>query len=251
MNNDDYSIALERFLDGLMDPIEQQEFLEKYGDLDSTQEAIQIESQLNQSLERLATFGELDLSARDVIVEKAHTNAQASGSGIAENLVIYRLPIIALVVLVGVTISWFIFAGSANKAPFFEPTSLVKLHADEISKGYRPYYNCEDDQRFADVFQKRQGVPLRLTTLPSDRKMLGISYLGGFSRDTTAMLCEVKGEYVTVFVDREYNNKIPALLKSDGKLNVFQRKFRSLIFIEVSPFKEKTMIQFFDKNFIP
>ena len=90
--------------------------------------------------------------------------------------------------------------------PFFQPRSLVAIYQETVDQGFRPYYFCEDETRFAETFSRRQQVPLRLAELPPERSMVGLSYLGGLSRDTTAMLCVVEDQPVVVFVDRK---KVP------------------------------------------
>ena len=78
--------------------------------------------------------------------------------------------------------------------------------------------------------------------------MLGLSYLGGISRGTTAMLGEVSGKQVIVFVDND--NQLDTLKSvtngGDSGLNVFTREKHGLIFAEVTPHAKPTLIDFFE-----
>lgn len=125
--------------------------------------------------------------------------------------------------------------------PHFEPAPLVDLYRDAVAEGFEPYYECRDDARFAAVFAKRQGAPLALATMPEGRHMLGLSYPGGFSRNTTAMLCEVEGRPVMVFVDQEANDQPRLVQAPDGSgLSIFKSGLPGLVVYEVTPLEEPT-----------
>lgn len=124
-------------------------------------------------------------------------------------------------------------------SPFFEPTPLVALYQEAVAQGFEPYYECEDSERFAAVFAKRQGLPLRLEVMPPGSRMLGLSYPGGISRDTTAMLCEVDGQPVVVFVDRiEADQQAATITAAASGLNVFRSELGDLAIYEVTPLAE-------------
>lgn len=126
--------------------------------------------------------------------------------------------------------------GPRNVAPFFEPTPLVALYQEAVDQGFEPYYECEEPERFAAVFAKRQGLPLELELMPPGSRMLGLSYPGGLSRDTTAMLCEVDGEPVMVFVDRlDADRQAAAITAEGGGLRVFRSELSGLVLYEVTP----------------
>lgn len=126
--------------------------------------------------------------------------------------------------------------GPRNVAPFFEPTPLVALYQEAVDQGFEPYYECEEPERFAAVFAKRQGLPLELESMPPGSRMLGLSYPGGLSRDTTAMLCEVDGEPVMVFVDRlDADRQAAAITAEGGGLRVFRSELSGLVLYEVTP----------------
>jgi hypothetical protein len=65
--------------------------------------------------------------------------------------------------------------------------------------------------------------------------MLGLSYPGGLSRDTTAMLCKVDGKPVMVFVDRPSKDQPLAVEHADAKTHVFRQERDGLVFYEVTP----------------
>jgi hypothetical protein len=133
-----------------------------------------------------------------------------------------------------------------RQAPYFAPVPVARLYHEAVSNGFEPYYECRDDERFAAVFARRQGIPLRLNPMPAGSRMLGLSYPGGLSRHTTAMLCEVDGEPVMVFVDRQ-DADLPTASRRDEDLqdvNVFRVVRDGLVFYEVSPFPGARAVEF-------
>jgi hypothetical protein len=131
-----------------------------------------------------------------------------------------------------------------GSTPFFEPTPLADIYMETIRNGFKPYYECRVDQRFAGTFAQRQGTPLRLLPLPDDVKMLGLSYPGGLSRDTTAMLCTAAGEPVMVFVDRATADNPNVATSHREGTNVFRAERDGLVFYELSQFDESRVMQF-------
>jgi hypothetical protein len=130
-------------------------------------------------------------------------------------------------------------------SPFFEPAPLVALYQEAVAQGFEPYYECEDPDRFAAVFAKRQGLPLRLETMPQGSRMLGLSYPGGLSRDTTAMLCEVDGQPVMVFVDRlDADEQVEGIAADADGLRVFRSELADLVVYEVTPLEEPRAASF-------
>ena len=86
---------------------------------------------------------------------------------------------------------------------------------------------------------------MTLAEMPADRYMVGLSYLGGSSRESTAMLCEVKDRPVLVFVDLAENYDEKVMKIPDGSpLSVFSTEKFGLVFYEVNPFEEATMIDY-------
>jgi len=88
----------------------------------------------------------------------------------------------------------------------FNRKPLEVLYQDSLDRGFKPYYVCDDPVRFAGQFDKKVGVPLRLAEMPDYKQMVGIAFLGGVSRNTTAMLGRVNDKPVLVFVDKLSND---------------------------------------------
>ena len=101
--------------------------------------------------------------------------------------------------------------------------------------------------RFADTFEVRHGHRLALSEMPPGTRMLGISYPGGISPNTTAMLGEVDGTPVMVFVDDAANrDQVIESVEQGLDLNVFLVEENGLIFCEVTPLDSARMIQHFE-----
>ena len=171
-----------------------------------------------------------------------------------------RLAIAATIAAsVALMVSMLPWNGDSTDQPFFEPRALAQVYREEVEHGFRPYYICEDEERFADTFRKRQDVSLRLKATPDDRKMLGLSYTGGLSSQTTAMLCRVlgpdtktdaslddDGEPVIVFVNRKaIDNQRLATSEASG-LHVHRAELDDLVLYEVSPFSVPTMLKYLE-----
>jgi hypothetical protein len=149
----------------------------------------------------------------------------------------------AAAVLAAIMVVW-LSQYDDKSTPFFRPTPLAQIYVDTIRNGFRPYYECDDDERFASTFVRRQGRPLRLAPLPDDVQMLGLSYPGGLSRDTTAMLCTVGREPVMVFVDRETADTAQIATPEHQGTNVFRAERDGLVFYEVSHLGEPRVMEF-------
>ena len=147
------------------------------------------------------------------------------------------------VAIAGVIITWQL-ANRRQREPFFEPRPLAEIYRETLAHGFKPYYECHDQERFAFTFATRQGQPLQLAQLPADRRMLGLSYSGGLSRDTTAMLCRVQGQPVIVFVDRLEADQVLAVQNSGPDLHVLRKEYHGLVFYEVTPFAESQMMDY-------
>jgi len=128
----------------------------------------------------------------------------------------------------------------------FTPRPLASVYSEKVDRGFTPYYYCEDDSRFAELFSTKLGQALALAEMPAGREMIGISQLGGISRVTVAMLCKVDGQNVLVFVDRvgEPGFEWATANTNDG-LNVFVEERNGLVFCEVTPLDSAKMIEFF------
>jgi hypothetical protein len=154
----------------------------------------------------------------------------------------------AAVVGVAAALAWVIagriFVLEPLREPAFFPQPLMALYQQAVGNGFEPYYECREDDRFRDVFLRRQGQALTLATLPDRSAMLGLSYPGGMSRNTTAMLCRVDDQPVMVFVDRVGNDFPDAGRGVDARLHVFRQQRDGLVFYEVTPFDAPRMIDY-------
>ena len=74
--------------------------------------------------------------------------------------------------------------------------------------------------------------------------MLGLSYAGGLSRDTTAMLCRVDGQPVMVFVDRLANDLPLAWANDKSGVHVHRVVRDGLVFYEVTPYESDRVIDY-------
>ena len=241
-NEIQFSSDLERFLDSLMTSEEESTYREQHLSDAPVQQAIELQSQLDQSLLNLFPSDEMSDQLKSRIID--NIQARPSDFTLWTRASFLKAAVVALV-LIAATAAWNGFFNQKPE-PFFQQVALVQLHQDLNQQGYQPYYNCEDEERFAAVFKKRQNVALKLTPMPVDRKMLGISYLGGLSRQTTAMLATVDNENVTVFVDRKSALPEPNIVNRTETLNVFKREMSNLVLYEISPFKEAKLLDHFE-----
>ena len=118
----------------------------------------------------------------------------------------------------------------------FVQRPLVDIYHETVDQGFQPYWDCRNDaERFAETFFARQGRRLQLESLPAGREMVGLSYLAGLSRQTTAMLARVDGQPVLVFVDRLENDRSVPPADPASDLQQFRKEYAGLVLYEVTP----------------
>lgn len=250
-NKDD---QLELYLDGLMSEEESAAFLRDV-DPQTLRAAVALNDQLAESLARIAK----PIPLNETAIERAYTIAHAStanqpdanstdanGRTHTNRRNAIQLALAATLLIAAGLGIWF---GAVGKRidPFFESRSLVAIYEETVQRGFRPVYNCEEEARFAATFQQNHGQSLALAQLPLGSRMLGLSTLGGISRSTTAMLCEVDNQKVIVYVDRAGNGDLAAALVNNvDSLNVFVEQKNGLVFCEVSPLDSARMIEHFE-----
>lgn len=152
----------------------------------------------------------------------------------------------ACLLLIGIAWGWRSWLEPGGKIrPYFASRPLTTLYAESVEEGFQPYYFCEDAERFAATFARRQQVPLELAAMPPDRRMIGLSYSGGFTRDTTAILCQVHDRPVVVYVDRRAVDR-PEIAQPDPNRNLFvhRRELGDLVLYEVSPFDNAKILDY-------
>ena len=238
---------LDAYLDGLLEP--------------AAREAFEQRLRADPKLEReVQQFAELDKSVKRAFPPEQASDAQveavlALGLNSPQKVVPSKLPsrshrltVRAALVGLAATVAWMLvvrqIGDDAVEAPYFEPKPVSLVYQEVLDNGFEPYYECRDDQRFADTFLRRQGKALNLATLPQGSHMLGLSYAGGLSRDTTAMLCRVDGQPVMVFVDQLKNDSPLALQHDASKAHVYRVARDGLVFYEVTPFDKPRVIEY-------
>ena len=174
----------------------------------------------------------------------AHLEQLLAGGGSVATRKFVQVAFLAAAAAIGGVITAWQFLDRPVEVPFFQPRPVAEVYRETIAGGFEPYYECRDDERFAATFQKRQGIVLHLAAMPTGRGMLGLSYLGGLSRDTTAMLCLVDDEPVMVFVDRVENDQPLAVQNDDTALRVLREVRDGLVFYEVAPAGASSVLEY-------
>ena len=233
---------MESFFDNLMSEQEAADFLaEKRNDsafLAHWQAQKNIDSRLKEIFSFQSTPENLEASFTEPIQNNQIATANAQSWYRVAKLVL-AASLMALLVWGAMRLS------NRGSQVVFQEVALPLIYDETVASGFVPYYECHDMQRFAKTFLHRHGVALSLAKMPDDRRMLGLSYLGGVSRDATSMLCKVDGLPVLVFVDNVANDRSGLINSDEEELNVFRAEKFGLIFYEVSPLKESTMVRFF------
>ena len=236
---------LEKYLDGLCSGPEVEEFQARLANDPRAQQLIEIQREFDSKLRE--SFRPPDRTVEHIeswlLQPPTKTISPKAASAKSRRLLLTAVAVVAA------TIVWLFVAnqwnGTRQLKPFFQQRPLVAIYKETVDRGFRPYYFCEDAERFALTFQQRQAVPLLLADTPPDRRMVGLSYLGGLSRDTTAMLSYVEQQPVIVFVDRDkFDNPDLAKNEGDSNLYVHRGELGHLVLYEVSPFKQPKMAEF-------
>ena len=248
-SNEADDLQMDRYLDGLMSTQESAQFL-KTVDKDLLQQARDMQSQIDGSLKRMVSFegfNKDDLAMQFAgATELAVEPGKQAASGFL-NKPSVRVAVAAAVLLAASLGIWF-NSGSGLIKPATGVRSLAAVYTEKVDSGFEPYYFCDDDVRFANTFESRVGQALVLAELPANAEMLGISWLGGISRNTTAMLCKVDEQKVVVFVDRsdEPGQSVATVDVDQDGLNVFVVEKNGLVFCEVTPLESPRMIEYFE-----
>lgn len=138
-----------------------------------------------------------------------------------------------LVVVVGMR-----FIAKPSDGVIFNRQPLAVVYADLVTRGFEPYYLCDDPKRFREIMQHRHGQSLALNDR-GNQLMLGLSYPGGWTSETTAILFRLDGEPVVIFVDSQpFPEDEP---KADGKINIRVKELPGIFMVEVSPASESIL----------
>lgn len=260
--DDEQSDLLEQFLDNKLSKEEAEKF---FADAENPEWLLQekeLQTQIDDALSRIFKFEPTDhetlaeqivaqtIDAKQTVETKAElekTDSSKSSKSETRRQLLKLALAAGLLVALGMSI-WTL-AGNQTITARFEPRPLEEVYIETNKRGFEPYYNCEDMDRFADTFESRQGQRLTLKPMQAETRMLGLSYLGGTSRTSTAMLGKVDDTPVIVIVDRVENRKnITRYVanKGDPNLNVFVEEKDGLIFCEVTPLDSARMIEYFE-----
>ena len=249
------SELMEMFIDGLMSNSEAEEFLANTNNRQEALRQMEIQNEIDESLCRSFKF---DALSEDVLTEKimaampSHSPNVSNKSSLLSKLAVVQesawfKTALAASLLLAIGLGAWRYSGSEPVEIVFKPRPLAVLYQETNDRGFKPYYDCKDPKRFADTFEARHGQQLALSEMPTGTRMLGLSYTGGISRNTTAMLGEVDGKPVMVFVDDADNrDQVISSVDQDSNLNVFPIEKNGLIFCEVTPLSAPKLIQHFE-----
>ena len=243
---------LEAFLDGQLDPATAEAFAQELQADPALRRSVELQGRIDAALKQRFAVTSADpaalaaLLAQHAAVEDGADTREVpavvhSSAGWRRNWLWIGVAIAACVAWCAVIWQLGYFR---QHQPFFEARPLVQLYAEARQAGFKPYYECRDEVRFAETFLKRQGKPLRLLPMPAGTRMLGLSYAGGLSRQTTAMLCQVGETPVMVFVDRVNHDTATASENQNADLQVFRAEKDGLVFYEVSPLLQPQVTDF-------
>lgn len=230
---------LESYLDGLLTGPERAEFEEALQGDPQLRERVQLQWQIDASLRRFSATSQPTAEQLAVLEARFTEARQAGGNGSRS-----RRLAIGLAAAASIAAAFFVWRpfGWGVSEPFFQPQPVAQIYSQTVEKGFTPYYKCDDAERFAEVFRRRQGRALQLLPLAAGTEMLGVSYPGGLSRNSTAMLCRVNGEPVIVLVDRASADRPEVMHNGNPDLQVFREERHGLVFYEVTPFDSARVI---------
>ena len=243
---------LEAYLDGLMSRQERIDFETQLAAHPELMKQVEVQAQIDASLGRL--FPHRELSTDDLSGIRTQTDLAevASAPTPIKSSTTTRAALLGLAAVIAWILVVWQLQDRPDKAPFFQPRPVVQVYQEILDNGFQPYYECREEDRFADTFERRQGIPLVLNKLPEGSHMLGLSYAGGLSRDTTAILCHVDDQPVVVFVDRLESDLALATEDFSSDLSVHRIVKNRLVFYEVTPFETATIIGYLSqKNAAP
>jgi len=237
--------SLERYLDGMLNDEELIEFEKQLQSDERLRLKVEQHQAFNEHLRKSVVPTQPTVkSLESLLIERktSVTKDSLSPSATLDQKFRRRLLVGTFSVLAAVAAAWLIATslnGGKKVTPFFEQRPLAMIYAETVEQGFRPYYVCEDQERFARTFRRRQKIALELQETPADRRMVGLSYIGGLSRDTTAMLAYADDKPIVVFVDRKNFDNEPLLSQRNEKLanlHVHRSELADLVVYEISPF---------------
>jgi hypothetical protein len=235
---------LEEYLDGQMSGSRKADFQRRLAEDPDARRMVELQGEIDQRLRRLfappeVTVGEVGRWVAGV--PRPVRRPAGEGTRGHRRWWLVASAVAAAVAWVGVVWQWM----EADRIePYFQPQSLGEIYQATVRRGFRPYYECKDNRRFALTFQQRQGVPLALAELPPGRRMVGLSYTGGLSRHTTAMLGYADQVPIMVFVDRLNEDRPVVGGKLPQGLHLHRKQLGKLVMYEVSPLAQPMLLDF-------
>ncbi len=197
---------------------------------------------IGESIRRQYSPTEVPAAHLQLIEEKLNQSAESAQiqQQISPSRPWRRRAVAALAIAATAATIAFFYWPQLGLEPSFQQQPLEEIYADAIRRGFTPYYDCGEDARFRSTFLHRHGVALQLATLPDDIQMLGVSYPGGITRQTTAILFVVEKRPVMVFVDIASSQPPPSAAADatpplSDPVHVYRTEKSGLAFYEVTP----------------
>jgi hypothetical protein len=232
--NFQYDERLEAYLDGLLEGPERADVEQSHGPGGELAQNMELQDRIDS---RLAHMFRVEAPASGTLAARLIRETRPRAIEAKPNR---RLAWAAAALAAAAAVGWLIAGMPLPRGhvdqPMFAARPLADVYRETVKDGFEPYYECREADRFADTFARRQGVALKLLPMAEGSRMLGLSYPGGLSRDTTAMLCRVDGKPVMVFVDRASADQPNAMDHAGEQAHVFRQERDGLVFYEVTPF---------------
>lgn len=249
---------VDAYMDGVLSPDEKRVFEARLERESQLRAEVELSRQVDASLRRTFSSPAVDerwlrgllAQQQAELVPAAEPQLSAMASESATTGGSRRWLVAAAAVLIcAVAWSWVILRQfhQPEREPLYAGVPMSELYQQKVATGFQPKWVCEDDQEFADTFQKRQGLPLRLAPMPAGTQMAGLDYLPALTLHTTAMLATVDGRPVIVFVERaERVVKPPQEPPADSGLHLFRRRLADLVLYEVTPRDAPSVMEYLE-----
>ena len=201
----------------------------RIADLTDSEQALQ--SRIDQAL--VNRFSMLEAAMPSELVDKLEARQTELRSSIFNRR---AMALVAIASFLAVVIFGVWQLAISDRSPFFQVKPLASIYNECLERGFKPTHQWQDVEQVEETFLFEHGVELKLTKLPSNKKLLGISHLGGVSRNTFAVLFETDSWPVVVFIDKVRNHDPAAVeLPEISELNVYTQVCGKFVLYEVSP----------------
>ncbi len=247
-------------LDGLLTPEQQASFDRALASSASLREALSLSQRIKESLVRQFDPPDVEqILAR--VVEGASPDDEITAFESPKRFWTRPMKLTAVaaglvLVLIGGAWMWLhLQTGAGPSRPVAErpvppQRMLAEVYEDEVEKGFKPAWLCDNDMDFFLTTYNRFGRGLLLTALPPDIKAMGWTYGLSISTRTAYLLAEVRGEPVIVFIDRVAAD--PGQAPPDcSLLRYHRRQIGMLVLYEVSPSDKPLLLDYFYDRDLP